>query len=86
MNRQSFRELNRKDERFIRINPTRAKQPNIDRKKVITSAGRLISFAKIAVPPKRRTQMLICKRLLFTNVTLRDIFLEKRFDSVIIHS
>jgi hypothetical protein len=45
-----------------------ARQAKIERKKVMVSAGRLINFAKSAVPPKRRTQMLTCKMLLLPKV------------------
>jgi len=43
----------------MKINTKSDTQPKIDLKRVMASAGRLMSFAKSVVPPKRKTQMLI---------------------------
>lgn len=64
---------------------TRDNPPKIDRKNVMESAGRLISLAKSAVPPKRMTQMLICKRPLFTDVIAFLPFFKETRISIQLH-
>jgi hypothetical protein len=58
INKPSLLDGNLKD-RVMKINTKSDTQPKIDLKRVMASAGRLMSFAKSVVPPKRKTQMLI---------------------------